>query len=267
MTSPTTPGPVLDVSQISVQLYTVREALAADPDATLARLAGIGFTKVEPFGLTGAAASLAPLLAAHGLTAPSAHASVVGADLDAVLAAAAATGTTLVIDPHVDRARWTTSEDVAAIAAELNTAAQRAADAGVGIGYHNHEFELQNRIGGRPALEVLADHLHDSVALEVDTYWAVVGGVDVPDLLGRLGSRVKAVHLKDGDGSRDDSKQVAFGTGSLDTGAILAACGGVDLGVIELDGTTGDMFTAVQDSYTNLVAALSAKALSTKALS
>ncbi len=257
MTAPTTPGPTLDVSRISVQLYTVREALAADLDGTLARLAAIGFTQVEPFGLTSSAATLAPVLAAHGLSAPSAHTSVIGADLDAVLTAAAATGTTLVIDPHVDRARWTTTEDVAAIAAELNTAAQRAADAGVTIGYHNHEFELETRIGGRPALEVLADHLHEQVALEVDTYWAVVGGVDVPDLLDRLGSRVKAVHLKDGDGSRDDSKQVAFGTGAIDTAAILAACAGVDLGVIELDDTTGDMFTAVQDSYTHLVKALS----------
>lgn len=257
MTPPTTPGPTLDVSRISVQLYTVREALAADLDGTLARLAAIGFTQVEPFGLTSSAQTVAPVLAAHGLSAPSAHTSVVGADLDAVLAAAAATGTTLVIDPHVDRARWTTEDHVAAIAAELNTAAERAADAGVTIGYHNHEFELETRIGGRPALEVLADHLHERVALEVDTYWAVVGGVDVPDLLGRLGSRVKAVHLKDGDGSRDDSKQVAFGTGAIDTAAILAACGGVDLGVIELDDTTGDMFTAVEDSYTNLVKALS----------
>ncbi len=257
MTAPTPPGTALDASRISVQLYTVREALAADLDGTLARLAAIGFTQVEPFGLTQSATTLAPALAAHGLSAPSAHTSVIGADLDAVLAAAAATGTTLVIDPHVDRARWTTAEDVAAIAAELNTAAQRAADAGVTIGYHNHEFELETRIGGRPALEVLADHLHPAVALEVDTYWAVVGGVDVPDLLDRLGSRVKAVHLKDGDGSRDDTKQVAFGTGAIDTGAILAACGNVELGVLELDDTTGDMFTAVQDSYTNLTKALS----------
>ncbi|PRY16810.1 sugar phosphate isomerase/epimerase family protein [Kineococcus rhizosphaerae] len=247
----------LDPSKISVQLYTVRDALAADLDGTLARLAGIGFRQVEPFGLAQRAAELAPVLARHGLSASSAHTSVVGADLDAVLAAARLTGTTLVVDPHVDRARWTSTEDVAGVAAELNAAAARAADAGVTIGYHNHEFELETRIGGRPALEVLADHLDDAVALEVDTYWAVVGGVDVPELLGRLGSRVKAVHLKDGDGSRDNTKQVAFGTGDVDVTSILAASAGVDLGVVELDDTTGDMWAAVEDSYANLVKALS----------
>jgi sugar phosphate isomerase/epimerase len=247
----------LDTSKISVQLYTVREALAADLDGTLARLAEIGFRQVEPFGLTEKADELAPALAKHGLSAPSTHAKVVGGDIEAVLAAAATTGTKLVVEPHVDQARWTTVEDLAGIAAELNAAAARAADAGVTIGYHNHQFELETRVGGRPALEVLADHLDDGVALEVDTYWAVVGGVDVPELLGRLGSRVKAVHLKDGDGSLDNKKQVAFGTGDLDVTSILAAAGGVDLGVLELDDTTGDMMTAVSDSYTNLVKALS----------
>ena len=246
----------LTIDKVSVQLYTVREALAADLDGTLARLAGFGFRKVEPFGLADSAEALAPVLARHGLSAPSAHAKVVGGDVDAVLAAAATTGTTLVVEPHVDPARWTTAEDVAAIAAELNAAAARAADAGVTIGYHNHQFELENRIGGRPALEVLADSLDDSVALEVDTYWAVVGGVDVPELLGRLGSRVKAVHLKDGDGTMDTKKQVAFGAGRLDVAAILAAAGGVDLGVVELDDTTGDVFDAVAASYENLTKAL-----------
>ncbi|MFD0485659.1 sugar phosphate isomerase/epimerase family protein [Kineococcus sp. GCM10028916] len=174
-----------------------------------------------------------------------------------MLAAAAKTETTLVVEPHVDPARWTTAEDVAAIAAELNAAALRAADAGVTIGYHNHQFELETKIGGRPALEVFADHLADGVALEVDTYWVVVGGVEVPDLLGRLGERVRAVHLKDGDGSRDTKKQVAFGSGDLDVAAILAASAGVDLGVVELDDTTGDVFDAVQGSYDYLVKALS----------
>ena len=36
--------------QLSVQLYTVREALSADMAGTLRRLAEIDFTQVEPFG-------------------------------------------------------------------------------------------------------------------------------------------------------------------------------------------------------------------------
>ena len=35
----------------SVQMYTFRDAAQADPTATVARVAGIGFKYVEPFGI------------------------------------------------------------------------------------------------------------------------------------------------------------------------------------------------------------------------
>jgi hypothetical protein len=38
----------------SVQLYSVRDALAADLPGTLSRLRSIGFELVEPFGIGGA---------------------------------------------------------------------------------------------------------------------------------------------------------------------------------------------------------------------
>ena len=52
---------------LSVQLYTVRDALAENYDQTLAALAGFGFTPVEPFRLDGFAEELRRGLAAHGL--------------------------------------------------------------------------------------------------------------------------------------------------------------------------------------------------------
>lgn len=39
------------MSLLSVQLYSVRDAFAADPADTLRRLAAIGFTQVEPYGV------------------------------------------------------------------------------------------------------------------------------------------------------------------------------------------------------------------------
>ena len=39
------------MSQLSVQLYSVRDAFAHDPTGTLERLAGLGFTQVEPYGV------------------------------------------------------------------------------------------------------------------------------------------------------------------------------------------------------------------------
>ena len=65
---------------------------------------------------------------------------------------------------------------------------------------------------------MLADRLEPEVVLEVDTYWAYAGGADVPALLARLGDRVVALHIKDGDGSLDPSKQVPVGSGVLPGG-------------------------------------------------
>ena len=94
--------------------------------------------------------------------------------------------------------RWLDEDQVAATAARLNQAAERAADYGLRVGYHNHSQEFAASLGGRSAYEVFADQLRDDVALEVDLYWAATAKQDVPALLGRLGDRVKALHMKDG---------------------------------------------------------------------
>lgn len=231
--------------QLSVQLYTVRDALQEDFDGTLAKIAGFGYTQVEPFAFTRFFDELKSGLGAHGLRAPTTHVSLLAAeDLDAVFVQATELGITTVIDPHVDAARWQTAESIAEIAAGLNAVARRAADHGLTVGYHNHQFELEAMIDGRHGLEVLADHLDPAVVLEVDTYWAYVGGADVPALLRRLGDRVVALHVKDGDGSMDNTKQVAVGAGAMPVEEFLAAAPDA-LFVVELDDSEGDLLEAV----------------------
>ena len=93
--------------------------------------------------------------------------------------------------------------------------------------------------------EVLADRLAPEVVLEVDTYWAYAGGADVPALLTRLGNRVLALHLKDGDGSLDTSKQVPLGSGVLPVWDIVDAAPEA-LRVVELDDSETDLLEAVR---------------------
>jgi sugar phosphate isomerase/epimerase len=84
------------------------------------------------------------------------------------------------------------------------------------------------------------------VLLEVDTYWAAVGGQDVPALLGRLGERVQYLHVKDGPVTRDDP-MTAVGAGRMPVAEILAAAPAA-WHVVELDRCATDMMTAVGDS-------------------
>jgi sugar phosphate isomerase/epimerase len=231
--------------QLSVQLYTVRGALEEDFDGTLAKIAGFGYTQVEPFAFVNLFDDLKTGLSTHGLAAPTTHMGLLAVDdQDAVFTAAKELGIETIIVPSSDRASWQSAEGIAEIAAGLNAAAEKAAAHGLKVGYHNHEYELVSEIDGRHGLEVLAEQLDPAVVLEVDTYWAFVGGADVPALLDRLGDRVVALHIKDGDGSLDNKKQVPVGAGVVPVNEFMAAAPNA-LFVVELDDSEGDLVEAV----------------------
>jgi sugar phosphate isomerase/epimerase len=179
---------------------------------------------------------------------------LLGGDTDqaAIFEDARDLGIQTVIDPFAAPDRWQSAESVAQVAAELNEAAKLAADYGIRVGYHNHAHELQSVIDGQSALELLASQLDEAVVLEVDTYWAAVGGQDPVELLKRLGDRVVALHVKDGPGTTDNLDQVAVGKGSMPVRAIIEAAPNA-LRVIELDDSREDRFQAVADSYEYLV--------------
>lgn len=232
---------------LSVQLYTVRDAFAADPAGTLERLAAIGFRTVELFGFVDRADEFAELLPAAGLAPSSAHANVVDHDIVPVFEAARKVGITTIIDPFIDPTRWEKSDDVVAIAKELNRVSAIAADIGITIGYHNHWWELAYKVDGTSALEALADNLDPAVILEVDTYWSAVGGVDPVGLLQRLGDRVQFIHVKDGDASQDTSKQQPAGSGVVPVVDVLAAAPQA-VRVVEFDDYAGDIFEGLTAS-------------------
>lgn len=228
-------------SQPSAQLWSVRNDLERDPVGTLARLASVGFTAVEPFGLAHAAASLAEPLRRHGLAAPSAHASLVDADLDAVRAAATLTGTRLIVEPYLPAERWATRDDVMRIADALNLAAERLSPDGLVVGYHNHDWETAIRFDGEYALLALTAELDPRVVLEVDTYWAAVGGADPVELLRTLGARIAAIHVKDGPISADTHAQLPAGEGAMPIAEVLAASPDARR-VLEFDEYVGDLY-------------------------
>jgi sugar phosphate isomerase/epimerase len=238
----------------ALQLYTVRDQLPADRKGVLARIAAFGYGAVEPFNILSDPEGLRDDLAAAGLSVSSVHATPSGDQAEPVAAAAATLGTDTIIVPHLDPARFADAGSVQAVALELNDMASWAAGHGLRIGYHNHDFELSSLVGGRPALEVLADALDDRVVLEVDTYWAAVGGQDVPALLGRLGERVRYLHVKDGPVVSRDDFMTAVGSGRLPVAEILAACPSAEWHVVELDRCATDVLTAVGDSLAWLAA-------------
>ena len=231
---------------LSVQLYSIRDAIAADLPGALARLAAIGVTRVEPFDLLSDPEGLRDALAAAGLAAPSVH-TPIGADaeLDRVFEAASTVGAQTVIHPYTPPERWESEAGVDAVADELARAAGAARPHGLRVGYHNHDWELASRHG----LERLADRLPPAVVLELDAYWAAVGGEDVPALLGRLGDRVRLLHLKDGPIDKDHAAQLPLGSGAMPVAAIVEAATAAELAVLEFDDYAGDLFEGLAAGY------------------
>lgn len=237
---------------LAVQLYTVRDLVTDDTEGTLRRLADIGYRAVEPtVGLLGDTVRFRGLLDELGLTACSLHAPVLGPDRDQIAAAARMIGAGTVIVPAVPPEDFADRAGVENVARRLSEAAAWAAGEGLRLGYHNHHWEITHRIDGRTALEVLAEQLPPDVVLEIDVYWAAAGGEDVPDLLGRLGSRVRYLHVKDGPATIEDP-MTAVGAGVVPIPAILDAAPPEAWHIVELDRCATDMITALADSYAYL---------------
>ena len=249
------------VKPLAVQLFSVRQDMTDDPTETLRRLAAIGYGAVEPtMGLLQAdPARFRATLDGLGLSVCSLHAPALGAMRDEIAVAAAAIGTDAVIVPSVPAGEFTDGAGVARVARQLRDAAAWAADNGLRLGYHNHHWELSQRVAGQPALELLADLLPAEVFLEVDVYWAAVGGADVVALLHRLGDRVRYLHVKDGPATVDDP-MTAVGGGTLPIVDILRAGPPDAWHVVELDRCATDMMGALADSHAYLTEAAAAGA-------
>ena len=231
---------------LSVQLYSVRDQLAADVEGTISRLAGIGVDCVEPFGLPTHSSALAEALTAALLTAPTAHGNVLG-DTHATVDAAAELGVTTLIEPYQPGERFATRGDIRQLADQLSAASQVAAPYGIRVGYHNHDHELATRVDDEPALLVLADECDPSVVFEVDLFWVAYAGLDPARVVTYLGQRVAALHVKDGPAGRDVSHQVPAGRGDVSLLESIRQAPDALL-VIEFDQYAGDLFEGIAES-------------------
>lgn len=140
---------------------------------------------------------------------------------------------------------------------QLNRAAEQCAAAGLEFYYHNHAYEFAGARGSR-YLDRLRKELDPRVRLELDVFWASLGG-DAPDaVLKQWKGRVRSVHFKDvaADAPKaftteTDIPPTAFrelGQGTLNWPAILRAAraAGVEHYFVEMDFTPGEPLESVR---------------------
>jgi sugar phosphate isomerase/epimerase len=154
-----------------------------------------------------------------------------------------------VIHPFSPPEQWSSKDGVSALAQDIAGAQAVAVRYGLRVGYHNHHWELATMPDGRTALEHFADEAGPQMVLELDTYWAAVGGQDVPVLLNRLGDQVRMLHLKDGPIDTDTATQLPVGSGAMPVPEGLRAACAVELAVLEFDDYAGDVFEGIATGY------------------
>jgi len=184
---------------LSVQLYSLRTY--GDLDRVLGAVAAAGYTHVELVGghLENPQATRAGL-DAHRLKAPTSHVGIAALreKFDATAAACRAIGVEQLFMPAVppeqrgmDGAGWT------ALGHELGDLARRLEAHGIGLGYHNHDWELRQKDGGVPLDLLFAAAAGSPLTWQVDVAWLVRGGADPKSWIARYRPLVVSAHVKD----------------------------------------------------------------------
>ena len=185
--------------QIALQLYTVRTLAADDLARTLRGVAAAGYRAVELAGLPDTAPSeLARLLHEAGLRAVASHEGIerLRRDVGAVADRLEELGCPRVVVPWMPEEDRASADDVRRFAAEIGTYAHALAERGMKLGYHNHAFEFEP-LDGTTVWDVLLAQLPPEVELELDVYWAAVGGRDPVAAIQASPERIRLLHMKD----------------------------------------------------------------------
>ncbi|MGH2815542.1 MAG: sugar phosphate isomerase/epimerase family protein, partial [Actinomycetota bacterium] len=196
--------------KISIQLYTLRDQLAADFTGTLAALAAIGYRRVEHAGFVGRSVTeFKAALDAVGIWASSGHVGIPqpfdAAAWEASLQDALTLRSRFIVNPFFG-INFGTGEVVRetapwrAFARDLNRAGRMAREAGLKLGYHNHNWEFFRLTDdpSRTAYDVLTEVTDpDLVHLELDLFWATRGARDPVDIFKENRGRVLQYHVKD----------------------------------------------------------------------
>jgi sugar phosphate isomerase/epimerase len=205
-----------------IQLYTVGKPLQEDAAGTLKQLHEIGYREVETAGSGKLSAKeLRRLLDDAGLTCPSSHLQLTGADLDSAFADAHALGAHYAVSsvlrnfsPAFIKAATAAPGSGAPpkppameplgldgfkkMAAHMNEVGQKAQAAGLQYAYHNHNFEFEKMPDGAPGYDVLLKETDPAlVKFEIDCGWMVVAGGDPAAYFAKYPGRFRMLHIKD----------------------------------------------------------------------
>ncbi|GGB11335.1 sugar phosphate isomerase/epimerase family protein [Puia dinghuensis] len=265
----TAAGPV-----IGLQLYTVRDQMAADPNGTLAKVAQIGYNSLEGatynngiekfYGMD--PNTFAGVLKNNGLIMRSCHYRLGEDSQGATLTNGEYNGTILhdwdkavedahTLGLHYMVCAWLSPKERLGLdhykkmANDFNVAGEKCQKAGIQFCYHNHDFEFDAQGGKYPYDVLLEDTDPKLVKMEMDLYWVSKAGHDPVQLFDAHPGRFPLWHLKDMDATPQHSF-TEVGNGTIDFKKIFAnkAKSGMKYFFVEQDRCPGSPFDSITKS-------------------
>jgi sugar phosphate isomerase/epimerase len=212
--------------KIGLQLYTVRDLMAADPRGTLAQIAQIGYTEIETSGYSqGKLYGMDPvefnkIITDLGMRIISGHISIdqFENDWDRILHMANTLDQQYMVLPYLLPDQRTGLDVYHRMISLLNKRGEEARKSGKVVAYHNHDFEF-DKIDNITPLELLLNETDpELVQFELDLYWVTRSGNAPLDLFKKFSKRFTLWHVKDMNDQRDFTE---VGNGTIDFSLIF----------------------------------------------
>ncbi len=203
------------MNDIGIQLWTVRNQLAENPEATLKSIKDAGYKQVElmdtyqdkamipvikdlglglnsSFFLWTLITDRWDLVEKNNMPRPPADYS-----FNHLVEDAEKLGLSHLVFGYMMPEERSTLDDYKRITEKLNTAGELCQSAGIQLCYHNHSFEFEKVEGEIPFEYYISNFEKELVKFELDIFWADLGGFDPIALMKRLDGRIAQLHLKD----------------------------------------------------------------------
>ena len=215
---------------IGYQVYSAREEAEKDLRGVLKALREMGYDGVEFAGLYGhTAAEIRAMLDETGLIPISAHQAMPDTieEMFSTIATYKAIGCQYLAVPYLDEAHRPGSAGFAATLAQMIRFGTLLKQAGMGLLYHNHDFEFTT-VSGEYGLDFIYDAVSpDILQTELDCCWVKYAGEDPAAYIRKYAGRAPIVHLKDYVGKKGGAQPYALiskdGSGKDDGAAAKAA--------------------------------------------
>ena len=201
--------------EYGIQMYSVRDLAKEDLFEALKEVAALGYKKVEFAGFFGKSAEEVKAKTEElGLTISGTHSgfSDLLEDYEGTVKYHQALGNTEYIIPSAD---LSTKEKLDRFIEDVNRIQTKLEEEGIHLSYHNHAHEFVPMEDGTVIYDELVNRT--ALGLEIDTYWAFVGGRDPLAMMEKLKDRLRFIHIKDG---LKDGKGKPLGLGEAPVKAV-----------------------------------------------